>query len=266
MLSFELIGGDTRTYGPAWGESGRRGFANDHDRLYMVTCGEIFVRNESGVEVRVVPGRLYLFTGGDTVRYYRGSDDAHLCWIHARVEAAPGMSLFRHFEPRGEVVPDFDAMATIREAVEVSRVKESPQKELVGVRCLTQLYQPFLPDSWEASFPFRNRMNQLAPALNYIHASLCQPLTLKEVAATVHLHPTYFSNLFKQVFGKSPLNYHQEQRMRWACNRLLTGEGSISDVAFECGYDDALYFSRQFKKQIGVSPREYRGCRGRLWP
>ncbi|MDO4960542.1 MAG: AraC family transcriptional regulator [Eubacteriales bacterium] len=80
---------------------------------------------------------------------------------------------------------------------------------------------------------------------------------------TMHSMPfqyNYLRKRFKKEIGKTPLEYLTQMRMREAENILLGYMGheySIAEVAGMCGYEDALYFSRVFKKYFGCSPSAY---------
>lgn len=75
-------------------------------------------------------------------------------------------------------------------------------------------------------------------------------------------HYDYLRKLFKKEIGLTPLEYMTRLRMKRACV-LLTMQGSedysIAEISQLCGYDDALYFSRVFKKNFGRSPSAYAG-------
>lgn len=67
--------------------------------------------------------------------------------------------------------------------------------------------------------------------------------------------------LFAEIVGMSPIVYLNTFRISAACEMLRTTDYSIREVANAVGVEDQLYFSRVFKKQKGVSPREYRAKR-----
>ena len=58
--------------------------------------------------------------------------------------------------------------------------------------------------------------------------------------------------------GKPPMQYLNEYRVEKACALLENTAYSVTDAALAVGFDDASYFARVFKKQTGVSPRNYR--------
>ncbi len=67
-----------------------------------------------------------------------------------------------------------------------------------------------------------------------------------------------FSWLFKHYMEKTPVEYQRELRLNSSRDLLCSTDLSVGQIAFFCGYDDALYFSRIFRKRYGVSPSAYR--------
>lgn len=64
--------------------------------------------------------------------------------------------------------------------------------------------------------------------------------------------------LFKEEIGMTPLAYQQTLRIKDTMSALISTRQSINEIAAQVGYENPLYFSRVFKKLVGVSPREYR--------
>ena len=94
---------------------------------------------------------------------------------------------------------------------------------------------------------------------DYIQSHLDENMTRESLAAIVYLTPDYLSHLFKRETGFSLTNYIIYERIEEA-KRLLAGTGlSISDIATRCGFQNISYFSKQFKRFTGVTPREFRG-------
>ena len=82
-------------------------------------------------------------------------------------------------------------------------------------------------------------------------------LSIHEAAAQAGWSAGHFRRTFHAVFDSSPQDVQNTARVRRAAELLQAGVLSISEIAFECGFNDATYFSRAFKKQMGVPPREF---------
>jgi len=99
---------------------------------------------------------------------------------------------------------------------------------------------------------------QIAHALALIETHYHTPLTLDDIASASHISKTHLLRLFKETFGLSPIQYLIQLRIRKACQLLHHSQLSIADIAYQVGFEDSNYFSRQFKQVIGQSPRAYR--------
>ena len=86
-------------------------------------------------------------------------------------------------------------------------------------------------------------------------------ISLIGLSKTYNYSVSRFSNLFKQKTGYAPIDYFLQMKMQKACQLLDFSDRSIKDIAFSMGFEDPYYFSKRFRKIIGVSPRKYRTSR-----
>lgn len=93
----------------------------------------------------------------------------------------------------------------------------------------------------------------------HVKSHLYEDLNRDTLAAMVHLNADYLSHMFKKETGMSLTNYIIEERIRLAKQLLSRKDMSIRDIAISCGFQNISYFSRQFKKSTGITPREFRG-------
>ncbi len=94
--------------------------------------------------------------------------------------------------------------------------------------------------------------------VDYMNRHYFEPLQTEELAERCKLSIYHFIHLFRLCMGISPYSYLIRIRMERAKALLLTGEMNVREVAFLCGYNDPLYFSRAFSKHYGVPPTDYR--------
>lgn len=95
-------------------------------------------------------------------------------------------------------------------------------------------------------------------AMLYISQHFNESLTLDDIAAYVHLHPSYFSSMFKQSTGSSFKEYLNMVRIEEGKRLLANTEFPILDIAVAIGFEDQSYFSKVFKKYTGVTPKQFR--------
>ena len=91
-----------------------------------------------------------------------------------------------------------------------------------------------------------------------IHSHLFEDLSLQDLAFFAGLSLSSFKRKFKTVFETSPIQYIKGKRLEAAKNLLETTTERISDIAYDCGFNDVAYFSRAFSTKYKASPSEYR--------
>lgn len=98
----------------------------------------------------------------------------------------------------------------------------------------------------------------LAHALQFIEENFTKPIDVKELASQAHLSPSHLTALFRARFGYGPARYVQSVRMQHARSLLCDPFLRIEDIARQCGYEEANYFVRIFRKVHGIPPGRWR--------
>ena len=91
-----------------------------------------------------------------------------------------------------------------------------------------------------------------------INSDLSANLTLRSLAESQNISAGYLSSVFKKETGNTLTEYITRERMQLAVRLLTTTNLQIQTVALHCGIMDVQYFSKLFKKYVGVTPKEYR--------
>lgn len=100
---------------------------------------------------------------------------------------------------------------------------------------------------------------RLDKVCRYIDDNLEHPIRLEQLARIAHCSPFHFQRQFKTHIGLNPAQYVQNKRLRRAMLQLANRPTlSVTDIAFEAGFDFAESFSHTFKKRFGVTPTEFR--------
>lgn len=106
-----------------------------------------------------------------------------------------------------------------------------------------------------------SRKAKLESTLDLMHSKLAVPVKLEEFAQHAGLSVSHFSELFRAETGQSPMAYFIQLKIRLACRLLDLSNKPVKVVAAETGYADPYYFSRVFKKIMGISPDGYRAIK-----
>lgn len=95
-------------------------------------------------------------------------------------------------------------------------------------------------------------------ALTYIEHNFQNEITIEDIAGVCGLNRTYFGKIFKEALGKTPQEFLLNYRMLKAAELLKLTSLSIGDVGLAVGYANQMHFSRAFKNNYDISPREWR--------
>ena len=125
-------------------------------------------------------------------------------------------------------------------------------------------YQENLPDYEEARNIYQtftinegHYTDDIAKTLAYIEGNYMHRLTLSSISANVNLSSSYLCRVFKSEVGTSITSYLNNLRIRKAATMIKDNRLSLKEISTMVGIDDQLYFSRLFKKCMGISPSEY---------
>lgn len=95
-------------------------------------------------------------------------------------------------------------------------------------------------------------------SIDYMHKNLHLKLTLQHFADEAGYSATYFTTLFKKETGYSPLSYFSHLKILKATEFLDYTKHKVKEISYFLGYADPYYFTKDFTKRMGLSPRQYR--------
>ena len=214
--------------------------------LLFNASGEMVINGE-----KVCEGEAYVIMPRERYEYtYISKENALYYWLHfsgTEVKAIlERLSLrkgkYTLSESKGEVEEILRRM--IKALLEEW---EGAEEYMVG-----QLYSLLVL----LSEPRRNK-NPFSKAVK----KLCDPkdkTSVAELAESYGMSEGHFIRQFKSYTGQTPLEYRAFKKIETAKSLLSGTDMSVTDISSALGFEDPLYFSRVFKRQAGVSPREYR--------
>ncbi len=124
--------------------------------------------------------------------------------------------------------------------------------------CFGHLLATFLYAS-KTSDDFMEEDNPgISRAIYFMEQNLNRKVTLPEIADEAGYSPSYLITIFRKITGYSPLSYYSHLKITKACEFLDFSKLKIKEISFMLGYSDPYYFSKDFRKKMGVSPRHYR--------
>ncbi len=221
----------------------------DFHILYIVKGGLTAVY--AGKEASLLPGNFILYPPGMLQRYtFPGEVETVTFWVHFTGRTVPEILDGLHL--KGGVYAK-------RFYIEETRLRSIVEKfKREGFEANGELlYFLHLLAQQNKEQPSVRGLDSLLPAL--LHMETLQKCTVAECAALCAMSESRFSHLFRQTMGVSPHQYFLKLRLEQARNYLRDSDLSVAQIAQLTGFEDALYFSRLFKKYYGVSPSLYRG-------
>ena len=127
--------------------------------------------------------------------------------------------------------------------------------ELLGEIQRKQLFSTYLPPP---SVHDEQKAIKLKLVLKFIRENFANSISLEDMSAVAGFSKKYFCKFFKDMTGTTPVNYLMAYRIERAARKLLGSDLSVTQIAFDCGFNDVSYFIKTFKAFKQVSPKEYR--------
>lgn len=241
---------------------GHRMERDGHDDCLLLYCtaGQGWLET-GGERASVGPGTLVVLPPGVAHRY--GADPREpwtLWWCHCQGEALPALLEHLALGDRrtvdiglhGSVISEFHALLAVRQT---GFAPDAYVHAAAQLRALLTFFALLAHRAGET----RGETLDVARVTAWLREHVEQPVELAElVAATSDLSVFHFARRFRAATGMAPIQYFIHLRMEHACRLLDMSDAPVHRIARQLGYDDPYYFSRLFRKVIGVAPSDYR--------
>lgn len=134
----------------------------------------------------------------------------------------------------------------------------SNENILYANMCFWYLMASFQFDAKFSNANLAKNPDVVSIAIDFMQQMINSTLTLATIAQAVNLSVSHFAAIFHKKTGFAPIEYFNHLKVQKACQYLQFTDDRIKEIASLLGFEDCYYFSRLFKKLMGISPIEYR--------
>ncbi len=213
-----------------------------------------------GEAVYHINDKTYIAKAGDIIYIPKGARRQAECVADDLMECYAVNLMFKDNAGQDVQLP-LDTITNIRQQPKVLEILHELEEVWTGrepgyllkARGLACLYVAEVMSVYEKKLCEKTDP-RITETIRYMKQHYSEPLSIKTAAEYYGLHPNYYGNIFKKITGVSFNQKLMEIRLDFAKNMLCSGEYNVSQVAAQCGFSDIYYFSKMFKKTMGVNP------------
>lgn len=184
--------------------------------------------------------------------------------VHDEVNPVPCDIIWLHFShniqsinlKEGVFTDNNGVLLTLLKKLRQFSVEQKNHSQLLIESCLAEIVVT-VEQLQNTPTPINTRLN-IEKIVNYIDQNINEHIDFAAIAKDNNYSYDRFRHIFSDHFGISPHSYLTLQRIEYAKRLLKNSDLSITDVAFNCGFNSSSQFTNIFKKHIGVTPKEYK--------
>lgn len=234
---------------------------NDYQLLYIASGKGYFYFKGSENATVVTKGNMVLFRPKEPqVYYYYAVDKTEVYWVHFtgwKVEEY----LDRYELPKEEnvfftgVSPDYPWI--YNQIIRELQLQRENYEDMIRL-FLRHIFLTINRYIKEGKQTKNDTINDIERAVHYFNENYSKPISIEQYASEHLMSVNWFIHNFKNVMKAPPMQYIVSLRIAAAKGYLENSNKNITEIANTVGYDNALYFSRLFRKYTGVTPTEYK--------
>lgn len=218
--------------------------------------GEIKVQ---GKTIILKPNTFFILPKNVPHHYLSSQDDPwSIYWVHFMGDSAD--FLFKRYADTvndATLIPyDEQRIKSFDEIIQLLEDSfDERELEIINIKLLAFI----------SSFIYQKEINPsikendvVSKSINFMKQNLKARLSVEDFADQQHLSLSHYSRLFRAKTGSSPNHYFNQLKIQKSCQYLYFSDLNIKEICSEVGFDDPYYFSRLFKKLMGMSPAKYK--------
>jgi Transcriptional regulator containing an amidase domain and an AraC-type DNA-binding HTH domain len=231
------------------------------NEAYFIKKGDVFVisndtmhgyENTNDFKICNIMYRPDMFLSPD-------SDIRRSAGFHALFVIEPQLSKEHSFKNRLKLqLYDFEQVVRI-----ISIMVKEYESRPVGWKTMINSYFMLLVVILSRAYnmmPFDVKADviNIAKSISFMECNYTTPISIQKLSAESNFSVRQFSRIFRDTYKMTPGHYILILRIQHACLLLKNTALSIAEIAFQSGFNDSNYFSRQFHKMFRITPSEYR--------
>ncbi len=232
----------------------------DYQLLYIASGKAHFFFH--GVEQIVSAGNMVIYRPKEEQRYYYyGVDHTEVFWVHftgkdvKNILRKYGIDDYMHIIHTGTALEYKYLFLQMIQELKLCRVDYEDLLVNHLQHLLIRVHRAITAKPHGKSL---THMREIDAAVRYFHENYHTEININEYAASHHMSVSWFIRGFKEYTNSTPTQYILSLRISNAQTLLENTDYNVTEIAEIVGYDNPLYFSRLFKKQVGVSPSDFR--------
>lgn len=233
-----------------------------HGFLFQYTLDGYGIYETSGVKHKMTKGKAFFITFPEDSRYYFSADDDPanswtFFYIHfSGPAAAPFFERIRELSgPVLQLEPDSKPINQFFDLYDILRSKSSLVRYMTNewlYRFLISLVR------YTEAPPGKQTSPYVAAAMNWMNQHYSEQINLEDMGKEIGISYSHLCRQFSKEQGITPMEYLTNIRLERGMQMLLNTDQTIEQIAAECGFSCANYFSKVYKKILNVTPSEYR--------
>lgn len=207
--------------------------------------------------IRLTPNTAFIIPENTAHKYGSSVKDAwSIYWIHFSGNYAA--TLYKRFSTSVDeaikIAFDESRINLLNEIIKLLENDFSDEKiEMTHFKLITFLSSLCYSNTLDNTIE-----DKISHSIAFMKTNLNQVLSIDALANQACYSVSRYSELFKQKTGYSPIQFFIRLKIQKSCEYLYFTNLNIKEICKEVGFDDPYYFSRMFKKQIGLSPMQYK--------
>ncbi|MBD3239283.1 MAG: AraC family transcriptional regulator [Chitinivibrionales bacterium] len=213
-----------------------------------------------GADYRIEPGQAMLLHFPHDNRYYLPPESTYWEFVYVCLYGSYVTAVWRELQRRVGPVVALDPAGAIVEhtAAIVTAAASDTITTPYAASSLAYRLAMLLADRFLTPSPADEIPPPIARAVRFCRENLGQAITVDDMASQAGYSRYHFSRLFRDAVGRWPGEYLRDQRIRRAATLLQSTDLAVKQIAQQCGFYDATYFCKVFRKAIGMSPKAFR--------